>query len=42
MSKCDWCQHSRLKDGKLHCPFSCCVLPNYKIEEILKKVGGRG
>lgn len=36
MIKCDWCNYSRLKNGKLICPFETCWLTNTEIKEILR------
>lgn len=39
MSKCDWCRHSTLKNGMLVCPFACCVMPQYRLDELVRKLG---
>lgn len=36
MTKCDWCPHSRLKNGKLICPYRICFLTSTEIKEILR------
>ena len=36
MTKCDWCNYSRLKNGKLICPFEMCWLTKTEIKEILR------
>lgn len=41
MSKCDWCYHSHLENGKLVCPYLTCLLPERKINEILDKTQTR-
>lgn len=42
MSKCDWCSWSYLDDdGVLQCPYKRCVIPQYKIDEILNRVTKR-
>ena len=38
MCKCDFCQHSRLVDGKLECPFIGCILTQSALDKILDKV----
>lgn len=34
MKKCDFCKYSHLKNGKLVCPYSICVLNNNELKEI--------
>ena len=39
--KCNFCPHSIMKHGKLHCPYSNCLLFREDIEEILDKLTRR-
>lgn len=40
MRKCDWCPHSRLKNGELKCPYSLCLLTESEIIKMLKNLRG--
>lgn len=39
MNKCAFCEHSRLKNGKLYCPWSICMLSQEDINKILRNIG---
>ena len=39
--KCAFCSHSVMNQGKLHCPYSMCVLYKRDIEKMLYKLYGR-
>lgn len=41
MNKCDFCPHSRLKKGKLVCPWAYCILDSEDLEKIYKIVKGK-
>ena len=41
MTKCDFCQRSRLVNGKLVCPYTHCVLCSWQLEEILDAISGK-
>ena len=41
MCKCDFCQRSRLVNGKLVCPYTNCVLCSWEIDKILEALGGK-
>ena len=38
MKKCDLCKHSRLKNGKLVCPYLTCILPSMDLEKIYEVI----
>lgn len=40
MIKCDFCTDSQLINGRLVCPFRCCLMTQSKIDKILDKLGG--
>ena len=35
MVKCEYCQHSQIIHGKIHCPCVQCVMSKEKIEQIM-------
>ena len=37
MTKCDFCEHSFSKDGRMSCPHDKCQIGRYAIEELLEK-----
>ena len=39
MKKCDFCEHSKLQNGRLICPYHICLLDQDDIYEILDKLG---
>ena len=39
MTKCDFCPYAHLKNGKLYCPHSLCLLPKDDILTIAKALG---
>lgn len=38
MNKCDFCQYSVVKFGKLTCPYFNCLLSQEQINQILDKI----
>lgn len=38
--KCSFCTNSRMKDGKLTCPYASCVLSSSQIERMLRLLSG--
>lgn len=38
MTKCDFCKHSHLENGKMVCPFLGCILTSSNLEEIYRVI----
>lgn len=38
MNKCDFCPHSKNKDGKIVCPFSSCLISGADLQKILRAI----
>lgn len=41
MTKCDLCQYSYLKNGKLVCPYNGCILTSFDLEKIYEIISGK-
>lgn len=38
--KCSFCPNSRMKDGKLICPYSSCILLPSQLKDMMSLLGG--
>lgn len=38
--KCSFCPNSRMRDGKLVCPYGSCTLSRSELEHMLRLLGG--